>query len=799
MPWLADLNGGYGRRFREEFWAKMYLNRSTFPAPESLEDLVESEVDKLGSLKHAKVLVCLTDHSEPRVYGGFFLKPGVELQLPLNVSFDDVEQARRLANNIEVDLGLARSRRKIEVNSKIGDELISRMMLSDFAKKFVVQRLSKVVGIALAALLGVAINSLAFSRFYRSYNAYRTKWADERAVDLGADYLQGAREYFNSTMKFNRLLRVILGVEGEKNISRNGDRKKWNEIATTFLQTKTGRRVRIALLGLTVVTYPVVSVLTNGPFVDYSFPWRYSVDQLPERLQIIADQEYARFLETETRVPKDAVVTHHIGKSIGQYETLAAGSLGVRTGLHLAVPFHVRFKDVEEALEYFRKNDVRHIETLGVKVPVKWDTTEGKELASAFVLSDDALRFVFLRDLFAHDGYSALAERSISWSTWTTFTSIFTYWLHNSSKMLGGTASSFISLYVFFVSVAWFANRQWDYLYSVAARSSFNLCEGGKEWYWKQLKQFRIMRDISSDLKARVTASGDIRGIPTSIIVRFDHLKVGKFTEKQVVVRIFVQWVISAGIFCVGMAVYALESFPLFQPLAMLGGSLWALGNATAVPIMNVLGLGMGMLIWGVTNCVTGWAVGRFGLFGINASIPTLPLLNYFGLLLVIIGCVFFSQMRPTAFVVTNDGNFGVEENGLDRDDPENSPLLNPDEPVTVGRNNKRILAIFVALVAGIFYGVTFVPNRPVVNSRVIGPSLMAGFMWGIAQSSWFVANDNLSQSVTFPIITTMPGVGAAIWSVFYFREITGKRNLRVLTGATLITITGAILVGISK
>ncbi|KAE9417914.1 hypothetical protein Angca_003269, partial [Angiostrongylus cantonensis] len=307
---------------------------------------------------------------------------------------------------------------------------------------------------------------------------------------------------------------------------------------------------------------------------------------------------------------------------------------------------------------------------------------------------------------------------------------------------------------------------------------------------------------------------------------------------------IFVQWVISAGIFCVGMAVYALESFPLFQPLAMLGGSLWALGNATAVPIMNVLGLGMGMLIWGVTNCVTGWAVGRFGLFGINASIPTLPLLNYFGLLLVIIGCVFFSQMRPTAFVVTNDGNFGVEENGLDRDDPENSPLLNPDEPVTVGRNNKRILAIFVALVAGIFYGVTFVPviyiqdhpekfpgasknglsyvfshycgifctatlliilyiaysaNRPVVNSRVIGPSLMAGFMWGIAQSSWFVANDNLSQSVTFPIITTMPGVGAAIWSVFYFREITGKRNLRVLTGATLITITGAILVGISK
>lgn len=240
----------------DDFWAKMYVNRSTFPAPESLKDLVESEMDKLGNLKNGKVLISLTDHNESRVYGGFFLRPGVELQFPINVSFDDVEQARRLAHNIELDLGLARNRRKIEVNSKIGDEIISRMMLSDLAKMFVVQRelqiaksgmlfsapifawmgifgagyavvvgLSKVVGIALAVLISLVVNTLAFNRFYREYNEYKVKWADERAVDLGADYLQGAREYFNSTMKFNRLLRIILGEEGERNISRTGDRK----------------------------------------------------------------------------------------------------------------------------------------------------------------------------------------------------------------------------------------------------------------------------------------------------------------------------------------------------------------------------------------------------------------------------------------------------------------------------------------------------------------------------------------------------------------------------------------------
>ncbi|KHJ81496.1 hypothetical protein OESDEN_18818 [Oesophagostomum dentatum] len=86
------------------------------------------------------VLVTLTDSGESRTYGGFFLKPGAELQFPLRTSFEDVEHARRLASSIELDLGLARHRRKIDVNSRVGDELISRMMLSDRAKRFLIQR-----------------------------------------------------------------------------------------------------------------------------------------------------------------------------------------------------------------------------------------------------------------------------------------------------------------------------------------------------------------------------------------------------------------------------------------------------------------------------------------------------------------------------------------------------------------------------------------------------------------------------------------------------------------------------------
>lgn len=310
--------------------------------------------------------------------------------------------------------------------------------------------------------------------------------------------------------------------------------RKWNEQATAFLQTKAGRRLRIGLLGGTIIAYPLTSLLINGPLIDFTFVRRHSVEPLPPRLKEIADEEYSRFLESESRIPKDAVVTHHLGKSISDYETTAAGSLGVRTGLHLAVPCHARFKDVDEALAYLREHNPHYIDAHGVQVPIQWDTPSGRELANAYVLSESALRFVFLRDLHAHDGYASLAQRSISWTTWTSFTSIFTYWLHNSARVGGGTAMSFAVIYSIFVTAAWFANKEWYYLYryvtdvhadSVAARSSFSHCEGGKEFYWKQLKRNRIMRDIDPDLTAKITPSGDVRRIATSIITRYDHLK----------------------------------------------------------------------------------------------------------------------------------------------------------------------------------------------------------------------------------------------------------------------------------
>lgn len=76
---------------------------------------------------------------------------------------------------------------------------------------------------------------------------------------------------------------------------------------------------------------------------------------------------------------------------------------------------------------------------------------------------------------------------------------------------------------------------------------------------------------------------------------------------------------------------------------------------------------------------------------------------------------------------------------------------------------------------------------------------MAAGCLWAVAQTSFFVANQHLSQTVTFPIISQMPGCIAAAWSIFYYREIRGKKNFILLGAAMSITITGATLVGLSK
>ena len=67
------------------------------------------------------------------------------------------------------------------------------------------------------------------------------------------------------------------------------------------------------------------------------------------------------------------------------------------------------------------------------------------------------------------------------------------------------------------------------------------------------------------------------------------------------------------------------------MPMAMLGGALWATGSTLSVPVINLIGLSLGLLIWGSANMLMGWATGVFGLFvgSEHKDVLDKPLLNY--------------------------------------------------------------------------------------------------------------------------------------------------------------------------
>ncbi|KAI6243036.1 hypothetical protein M3Y99_00151600 [Aphelenchoides fujianensis] len=324
---------------------------------------------------------------------------------------------------------------------------------------------------------------------------------------------------------------------------------------------------------------------------------------------------------------------------------------------------------------------------------------------------------------------------------------------------------------------------------------------------------------------------------------------------------LFSQFMMCLGIWTVGFAVHAWTGFGEFYPLAMVGGILWCLGNLCAVPIIEELGLGLAVLLFSVTNCVVNYAVGTFGMFATTARPPAIFWLSLVGMALVVVGGILIS------FVKTKPSELMEEVERQSEDDGDSVPSARSSHGQLVERNGKpaamddeekdekpkgggkssharKGIALFAAVISGLFYGVVQVPiiaiqdnedvfpgapksglpfifshycgiflvsfiaflvysiikkNSPSINPSVALPSFCSGLMWGTGMCLTIVCTQHLSQSITGPITAMVPGCVATLWSVFYFREIKGGRNLWFLWGAIAVTIAGAVAIGLSN
>jgi glucose uptake protein GlcU len=221
---------------------------------------------------------------------------------------------------------------------------------------------------------------------------------------------------------------------------------------------------------------------------------------------------------------------------------------------------------------------------------------------------------------------------------------------------------------------------------------------------------------------------------------------------------LFFQFVMATAIFFAGMINYIVQcaqqgACPKFEPVAMLGGAIWCLGNVWVVPIVKTIGLSMGLLIWGMANMLIGWASGRFGLFGLTPNTIGKPLLNDLG---VIIACLALSvyffvkpeKMGASAGGAKGAGSGGDEDEehdaayaGIYKENELSKPLaLNSDggSAVAVGgaegaagadadaelpmwtdrlsESQKNVFGVVMSVVSGLLYGCNFNPPQYVVD-----------------------------------------------------------------------------------
>ncbi|CAD5113163.1 DgyrCDS2352 [Dimorphilus gyrociliatus] len=315
---------------------------------------------------------------------------------------------------------------------------------------------------------------------------------------------------------------------------------------------------------------------------------------------------------------------------------------------------------------------------------------------------------------------------------------------------------------------------------------------------------------------------------------------------------LFFQWILCIAIWHVGLVVNAIRKFPIFYPLAMVGGTLWCSGNVLTVFIIKTIGLGQGFLIWGMSNLIFGWVSARFGWFGIKEEIPQNQVMNFCGVGLALVSTVIYIFIKSETngrIVRENDGREPLLPH--DQSNVQTIEHQEVDETITrresltfvdrISSRNKRLLGILAALYAGSMYGLSFTPviyiqdrydgasdngldyvfayftgilatstlfmfiycifmkNKPRVYPKAILPGIISGIMWGIADAGWFIANKVLSAPISFPIITTAPPLIGVLWGTLVFKEIRGKKNYALLILAGLITIAGAVLTGLSK
>lgn len=94
----------------------------------------------------------------------------------------------------------------------------------------------------------------------------------------------------------------------------------------------------------------------------------------------------------------------------------------------------------------------------------------------------------------------------------------------------------------------------------------------------------------------------------------------------------------SIAVLLLGVAIAVIRGSFHFYPAVMIGGAFWTIANLIVLPCISELGLGVTVLLYSFTNCLTNWFTGYFGLFWTIARPPHTLWMNYIGLVCLLVG-----------------------------------------------------------------------------------------------------------------------------------------------------------------
>jgi len=305
----------------------------------------------------------------------------------------------------------------------------------------------------------------------------------------------------------------------------------------------------------------------------------------------------------------------------------------------------------------------------------------------------------------------------------------------------------------------------------------------------------------------------------------------------------FFQLTQALGIFTVGIVVQIIRGYhSVFQPWAMVGGFIWSTGNCLCTPIIQCIGMALGLLIWSACNMITGWCMGEWGLFGVTKSEPpSYPSLNVVGALVALVATSIYFFVKPveqdnvpkspgiqegykqlpSSQVPTaagSEGDTGIDKNKLQ---PRHTRLevannisdrvIKYEQAAQIlggnswvdGLKHKRLTGLFMAFVAGVLFGSNMAPPTHLMDdhSHVDGNGLhyspngidyVFSHFTGIIITSlmWFLGycafQDNNPQVNNHVIL---PGwVSGVVWGIAQACWFIANDNLGITTAYPIIT-----------